>query len=257
MLKNQINFVCFFIHISFVCLHLFIIKKKEKKKEVKVQIDLKFLGIKSEKKDPRGTVRPLFQVFDELGERVHEPVRVELDLVADDVAAEADEAVGGRTRLEVGGAVADHDHRAVAVRALQVLDDAALAARLARHLLLAEALVGARAVEPERVGVDARALYAQPVRHRVDDRTEAARDQVDGHVAGVQELDELVHARRQVVVVVGALGGVKVLDDLPRRTNDGEARVQGLAERHVSAHGLLGPRIIFKKIYIFFMAFYR
>ena len=184
-------------------------------------------------------------MINELSERINEPVRVLLDLLADHIAAEADEAVGGRTALQVGGAIAHHEHAAVAVGLLEVIYYSALAARLGGELGLAEARVLARLVELERVCEDARARHAQPVRHRVYDEAETARDQVDGRVARVQQLDELGYARRQAGRAARRRQLVELVDDAQRGTDHGEAQAERLAERHVAAHCLQGP---FKKI---------
>ena len=92
-------------------------------------------------------------------------------------------------------------------------------------------------VVQQLIGKDVPPLDAQLVSDRENGDLEAARHQVHGHAAPVQQIDQLLDARRERAALAVAVELVQVG---AARPDDVEADGERLSEGHVAAHGLLG-----------------
>lgn len=101
-------------------------------------------------------------------------------LVTNDIPTVPNEMVRGRRRLQIGGAIADHNNvRVVGQLLTDQLDGLALAARVRSGLASIESSIVAVEREKQFVGVHVRQRNAQLFGHRLDETVKAAGDEID------------------------------------------------------------------------------
>mmetsp|Transcript_2587 Transcript_2587/g.8581 ORF Transcript_2587/g.8581 Transcript_2587/m.8581 type:complete len:302 (-) Transcript_2587:15-920(-) len=177
------------------------------------------------------------QGLHQLVEGRDKPVGTRLHLVSHLDAAKADEGVGAAghvARLHVGRAIADHHHRAVTPRRLEVRHHLGLAAGARGRLGRVVAGEVAGVVKEQAVRVDVRRRDRELGRHRLDHLPEPARDEVHPLVQRDEPRDQRGDAgREQVRRRVGSEHRVQLL---ARRPHHVQPRRERLVERHRAAH---------------------